>query len=126
MTTSRSGKIVDFFKGKSVAGADLELPRIKTTKFEVVNATALDPAIVSIDVGETKNLAGVRISVLRAEISEKQTRIWVRYKNNSRQDFADLPSLTARGKQVDQGIPRTTKHRRLRFLPGPGLQASCV
>ena len=97
-----SGKVVDYYKGKSVAGDELELPRIKATTFEVVDATAMDPAVETIDVGETKSVAGVRISVVKAEISEKQTRIWVRYKNNSHQDFSELKSLTAHGEQVDE------------------------
>lgn len=96
-----SGEVTEFFEGENMMGAKIEIPRVVATDFEVTDARALDPAQESIKVKATKDLAGVQITVQRAEIAEGQTRIWVRYKNNSSEDFVANPTLTANGEQVE-------------------------
>lgn len=96
-----SGQVIDVFDTENRLGAEISLPRVLQSELTKVDATAADPPLRTIKVNQTKDLGGVRITVKRVEISENQTRIWVRYKNNSSDDFFGDPSLTAGGSQVD-------------------------
>jgi hypothetical protein len=97
-----SGKVTEYFKGENMMGVELAMPRVEASDFEVLDARALNPALETVKVGRSKDLAGVKITVVRAELAENQTRIWVRYKNNSSEDFMSDPSLTADGEEVEE------------------------
>jgi hypothetical protein len=113
-----SGQVKDFSKTKNAIGTEVSLPRIDASSLELTNSAALDPPLQTIRIGQTKNLAGVRISVIRAEISKKQVRIWVRYKNNSSQAFSSIPSLTAEGEQIDSAYAEDIKDPATTLSPG--------
>jgi hypothetical protein len=113
-----SGQVKDFAKAKNVIGTEVELPRIAATSVASTNAAALDPPLQTIRIGQTKNLAGVLISVVRAEITKKQVRIWVRYKNHSSVAFSSLPNLTAEGEQLDPAYTEDFKAPATSVSPG--------
>jgi hypothetical protein len=113
-----SGQVQDFSKSKNAIGTEVELPRIAATSLEPTTSAALDPPLQTIRIGQTKNLAGVLISVVRAEISKKQVRISVRYKNKSDQVFASVPSLTAEGEQIDSAYSEDIKDPATTVSPG--------
>lgn len=104
-----SGEVFDVLETENAMGAELKLPRINSTEVTKVDAMALDPALRTIKVNQTKDLNGVAITVRRVEIAEKQTRIWVKYKNNSSEEFYPDVSLTAGGSQVEEAYTDEVK-----------------
>jgi hypothetical protein len=113
-----SGRVKDFSKAKNAIGTEVVLPRIDATSIASTNASALDPPLQTIRIGQTKTLAGVRISVIRAEITKKQVRIWVRYKNNSSIAYSSIPNLTAEGEQLDPAYSEDFKDPASSVSPG--------
>jgi hypothetical protein len=96
-----SGTVYDIFEGENAFGAELTLPRIEVTSWKPVSASALDPAIKTYKSPQTRDLSGVQITVQRVEISENETRIKVRYQNNSGEEFLGSASLVADGEEIE-------------------------
>jgi hypothetical protein len=113
-----SGTGYDIYKGTNAFGADLAVPRIVVTSWHHATADDTDPPLRTCQGNQTENLGGVQITLRKIEISAKETRVYVKYTNESSDDFFADVSLTADGAQVDDSYSLDNKGPSTDLSPG--------
>lgn len=113
-----SGTVYDIFEGENAFGTPLTMPRIDVSDWKEVSASALDPAVKTYKRKQTQDAGGVQITVQRVEISDNETRIKVRYVNQSSEDFMETPSLVADGEEVESAYSDGNKEPASSVSPG--------
>jgi len=78
------GTVYDKFEGENAFGAKLILPRVQASNVRVITRTqAVSPPLRTIQVDETLEQHGLAITLLRVEFAAKETRVYVRVRNDS-------------------------------------------
>ncbi len=79
------GVVKDEFKGENMMGGTVLAPAIMAESIEVVDyVTAVSPAAKTIEVGETQDQNGYKITLEKVEFAEKETRAYVSIENGTK------------------------------------------
>lgn len=98
------GTVEGTFEGENLFGGTATAPEVRAESVEVVDATALDPARKTVEVGRPKEDNGFSVTVEKVEFGEETTRIYVKARNGTDQP-ASLFTYDARivqgSRQID-------------------------
>lgn len=87
---------------------ELNAPQVLAYNIEVVDAiTALYPTIKTIDINQTQNQSGYKLTVEKVELAEKETRVYVSITNETNDSISFYTfnaHMTQNGSQFDEQI----------------------
>jgi hypothetical protein len=86
----------NFPLGKNVFGAELNAPVVEAEKIEIIDyITAVSPTIKTIDVDNTVEQHGIKVTLEKIELAKEETRVYIKVKNDS-EDNASIWTHTAK------------------------------
>lgn len=99
------GVVTDSFTGENAFGGETTCPTIKATSVEESNyIDAVSPTLASFDIGQTKSIAGLDITIEKVEFAEKETRVYTSITNTtstSADFYGNISTLVQGGKQYE-------------------------
>ena len=124
------GTIKDEFKGENMMGGTVLAPAIMADSIEVVDyVTAVSPAIKTIDVGDTQDQNGYKITLEKVEFAESETRVYVSIKNEteSNASFYTFNTKIVQGsKQFEQETNYNANHEEPQSDILPGIETEGI
>ena len=94
------GRVFDMFDGRNAFGAPLRVPRVQATKVDVVSREdVVAPAIQRYEVNRPIGQHGLVIELKRVEVAERETRVYIRVRNES----TEKASVYSHGAKLVQG-----------------------
>ncbi|WP_411345801.1 hypothetical protein ACE3MZ_07350 [Paenibacillus sp. WLX1005] len=124
------GVVKDKFEGENMMGGTVTAPVILSDSVKVVDyATAVAPALKTIDVNETKNQSGYKITVQKIELAESETRAYISIENST-QDTASFYAFNTKlvqgSKQYEQETNYAAKYPELQSEILPGVKTEGI
>lgn len=99
------GIVGDEFKGENAFGAELILPTVHASSYEIISYEQLHPIIASSEVKQTQTQLGYSVTVQKVEITNEETRIYIKVDNGGSANF-NLYSFNTKiiqnGKQYEE------------------------
>ena len=78
------GTVLGSFEGENAFGGSITAPQVQAESVEVVGPTeALDPALKTVEVGQTQGDQGFSIALQKVEFGEETTRAYVALQNGT-------------------------------------------
>ena len=124
------GTVLDEMTGTNAFGAVLTAPVIKADTAEVVDyITAVSPAKKTVEVNNTIEQHGLKITLEKAELAEKETRLYIKAKNDS-QNNADILTYSAKliqgSKQLEEETNFDADYPELQNEVLPGVETEGI
>lgn len=83
-----TGIVGEVFEGENAYGTKLALPTIHSKNYEVIAYDELYPLVASTEVKETQTQFGYSITVEKIEVTEKETRVYIKVDNKGAAIFS--------------------------------------
>lgn len=91
-----TGTVIDEMKGTNAFGAELNAPVVEAEKIEIIDyITAVSPTIKTINVDNTVEQHGIKVTLEKIELAKEETRVYIKVKNDS-EDNASIWTHTAK------------------------------
>jgi hypothetical protein len=81
------GKVGSTFKGKNAFGAEISAPTIIAASVNTITYMELTPIIGTIDVNETQEEHGYKVTLEKVEFTEEETRFFITVVNDSKSNL---------------------------------------
>jgi hypothetical protein len=124
------GVVKDIFEGENAFGAQLTAPAIVAESIEKADyQTAFAPAKETIDLNEEKNQHGYKLEVQKVEIADKETRVYVKVKNETGDKisfYSFNAKLIAGGKQLEEEMNYDANYPEVQSDILPGVEAEGI
>ena len=124
------GIVTDEFKGENAFGAEVLAPAIEATKVEKKSfMEAYRPTIKELSVSESKEQNNIKITIEKIELAEKETRVYLKVKNDSDNKF-NLYTHTAKiiqdGKQFEEEYIFEDDYKEIQTDISPGVETDGI
>lgn len=126
------GVVQDKYEGENAFGATIVAPVILADNIEVVDyITAVSPTIKEIKVDKEINQHDIVVTLKKIEIAKNQTRVYVKIKNNTKDNasfYSSSAKLIVGSKQLEEEYadPETTGLQEIQSDILPGIESEGV